>query len=335
MKEAARFYRLAAEQGDALAQYNLGLMYGNGEGVLQNQNEAINWYRKAAAQGQKDARQYLDGLNIAQPAIQTGVAPTAQKAEQSLPEIRKAAEQGNAADQFKRGLAYERGEGVPQDKKEAARLYRLAAEQGYALAQLYLGWAYEYRDGVPRDMKEAARLYRLAADQGNADAQNALGRAYSNGEGVPQDKKEAERWYAKAAKQGNALAQSNLVNHQEQRKGREDAARGAPQWADADNGAYINWNDAKAYCASKGRGWRLPTVAELQGNYDTVQSTRCGNRICHVASKSRLTGSEFWSIELYDDSSSAWGVDLHDGRRISLNVGDRGGGALALCVRRH
>ncbi len=34
--EAARWYRLAAEQGNAKAQYNLGIMYVNGEGVPQD-----------------------------------------------------------------------------------------------------------------------------------------------------------------------------------------------------------------------------------------------------------------------------------------------------------
>ena len=45
--EAVRWYRKAAEQGDALAQYNLGVMYANGEGVPQDYAEAVRWYRKA------------------------------------------------------------------------------------------------------------------------------------------------------------------------------------------------------------------------------------------------------------------------------------------------
>lgn len=40
-----------AEQGDADAQYNLGLMYKNGKGVKQDNAEAVKWYRKAAEQG--------------------------------------------------------------------------------------------------------------------------------------------------------------------------------------------------------------------------------------------------------------------------------------------
>ncbi|WP_419591592.1 tetratricopeptide repeat protein, partial [Thiolapillus sp.] len=51
LKEAVKWYRRAAEQGYALAQYNLGLMYANGRGVRQDFKEAVKWYQKAAEQG--------------------------------------------------------------------------------------------------------------------------------------------------------------------------------------------------------------------------------------------------------------------------------------------
>ena len=49
--EAAKWYRLAANQGDANAQYNLGATYENGRGVPQDYAEAVKWYRLAADQG--------------------------------------------------------------------------------------------------------------------------------------------------------------------------------------------------------------------------------------------------------------------------------------------
>ena len=45
--EAVKWYRMAAEQGNAAAQNNLGLMYDNGEGVLKDEAEAVRWYRMA------------------------------------------------------------------------------------------------------------------------------------------------------------------------------------------------------------------------------------------------------------------------------------------------
>ena len=54
--EAVKWYRLAAEQGDAVAQYNLGFMYEMGKGVLQDYAEAVKWYRLAADQGDASAQ---------------------------------------------------------------------------------------------------------------------------------------------------------------------------------------------------------------------------------------------------------------------------------------
>ena len=48
--EAVKWYRKAAEQGNAYAQFNLGNAYYNGNGVEQDYAEAVKWYQKAAEQ---------------------------------------------------------------------------------------------------------------------------------------------------------------------------------------------------------------------------------------------------------------------------------------------
>ena len=48
---ALREWKPLAEQGNAYAQNNLGLMYDNGQGVLQDYKTAVKWYRLAAKQG--------------------------------------------------------------------------------------------------------------------------------------------------------------------------------------------------------------------------------------------------------------------------------------------
>ena len=60
-KTAFKEMRRLAQQGDASAQYNLGVMYDHGEGVAENDAEAVKWWRKAAEQGHK-AAQYNLGL---------------------------------------------------------------------------------------------------------------------------------------------------------------------------------------------------------------------------------------------------------------------------------
>jgi len=57
-----KWYRLAAEQGNAIAQANLGVMYEDGEGVPQDYKEAAKWYRLAAEQGEADAQLFLANL---------------------------------------------------------------------------------------------------------------------------------------------------------------------------------------------------------------------------------------------------------------------------------
>ena len=56
---ALKEYRPLAEQGDAVAQFNLGVMYGKGEGVPQDYVAAVKWYRKAAEQGDAVAQSIL------------------------------------------------------------------------------------------------------------------------------------------------------------------------------------------------------------------------------------------------------------------------------------
>ena len=60
---AFRKFMPLAEHGNAEAQYNIGLMYSEGQGVRQDDAEAMNWCRKAAAQGDMNAR-FLVGLHI-------------------------------------------------------------------------------------------------------------------------------------------------------------------------------------------------------------------------------------------------------------------------------
>ncbi len=72
---ALREWRPLAEQGNAEAQTHLGLMYHNGQGVPQDDAEAVLWYRKAAAQGFALAQYNLGvmydyGLGVTQDYVQ-------------------------------------------------------------------------------------------------------------------------------------------------------------------------------------------------------------------------------------------------------------------------
>jgi len=113
-------YFKAAEQGDAVAQYNLGVLYHEGHGVPQDDAQALAWWRKAAEQGDVAAqynlgRLYYDGHGVLQDYTEAALW------------WRKAAERGDAATQFSLGGLYYSGQGVPQDYAEAYFWYGLAA----------------------------------------------------------------------------------------------------------------------------------------------------------------------------------------------------------------
>ena len=57
--------RLAADQGTAAAQFNLGFMFERGQGVTQNHAEAVKWYRLAADQGYANAQHNLGFMSSA------------------------------------------------------------------------------------------------------------------------------------------------------------------------------------------------------------------------------------------------------------------------------
>ncbi len=55
-KQAVHWFTKSAEQGDADAQYNLGLMYAEGDGVPQDDKQAVHWFTKSAEQGDAGAQ---------------------------------------------------------------------------------------------------------------------------------------------------------------------------------------------------------------------------------------------------------------------------------------
>jgi TPR repeat protein len=202
-QEAVWWFRKAAEQGHAEAQFNLGVSYEGGDGVAQDYQEAVKWFRRAAEQGRADAQFYL-GFSY-----DTGKGVLLDH-EEAVRWYQLSAKQADATAQFCLGVSYNIGEGVAQDHEEAVKWFRLAAEQGSAAAQSHLGTNYANGQGVPQDAHAAAKWYRLAAEQGHANSQFHLGYHLSIGEGVAQDHKEAGKWYRLAAEQGHAVAQFNL-----------------------------------------------------------------------------------------------------------------------------
>ncbi len=158
---ATEYLRQAAEQGHAIAQYELGNLY---DRVKKNRKQALVWYRKAAEGGNAPA-QYNIGVSYANGE---GVEQDFKKA---LEWYKKAAERGYALAQYNLGVAYEMGEGAPKDSKTAVKWLRKAAMQGYGLAQFNLGAIYYNGEQVDKDLVAAHAWFELSLKYGAEGAE--------------------------------------------------------------------------------------------------------------------------------------------------------------------
>ena len=117
--KAAELWRPLAEAGNAPAQYLLGSLYVEGNGVEHDDATAFMWFERAANQGDA-AAQYNVGASY---AGGTGVQKSYVDAAKWF---RRAADQGVVFAQLNLGLLYAAGNGVPQDSVEALKWMELA-----------------------------------------------------------------------------------------------------------------------------------------------------------------------------------------------------------------
>jgi hypothetical protein len=108
-----------AEKGHPVAQYSLGLRYLNGDGVTKDDGVGKEWLGKASAQGNLDAKTALDALKYSMDVNDITI----------MAEL-KYAEQDALSYQYKLGIRFLNGDGVPQDKKFAKEWLERAAGNG-------------------------------------------------------------------------------------------------------------------------------------------------------------------------------------------------------------
>jgi uncharacterized protein len=235
-----RISNAATLRQDAEAQFQLGLYYLSGRDALHYPSIGVKWLTKAAEQGHAMAQHnlsmiYLTGLKARGPAatwmaelqtLSTGEKPAGAVANSALlyPEgldvaadaaqafkwAKAAAAQNLGVAQANLGMMYLRGVGCVQDFKEAHVWLHKAAVTGDAGGALGLGILYEHGLGLDADCATAARWYQLAAEKGNDAAATALGVLYLDGRGVARDERAAEKLLNGAATRGNGFARNAL-----------------------------------------------------------------------------------------------------------------------------
>jgi TPR repeat protein len=216
MQETLNQWAIAAQEGDAEAQYNLGMNCVMESGASPDYEAAYDWFLKAATRGHAEAQNFLGWMfSHAQ-----GVP---QDDEEAVKWFRLSAGQNNAPAQNNLGWMLQNGRGCEQDDAEAVTWYRKAAEQDCHRGQLHYGLMCRDGRGLHKDVTEAADWLRKSSDKGDAEAAYELGKMYESGEGVEADRRSALLQYMRAARQRHEAARAKV---QELKAANPDATQG-------------------------------------------------------------------------------------------------------------
>jgi uncharacterized protein len=197
-EEAAQWFQKAAQQEHAEAQYILGTMFEKGTGVKKNDAEAFKWFSKAASQGHERSLVILDSGKW------SAFMPMRVDVGEPLPHV--------ATDEklHDEEIHAETAVAPSYEANEQEQKYLTKADQGDVDAQYNLGIMYYHGEGVAKDIDKALHWFQMAAEQEDADAQYNLGLMHGKGEGTGKDHRKSIQWFKKAADQGHAGAKEIL-----------------------------------------------------------------------------------------------------------------------------
>lgn len=268
--EALKWYRKAAEQGNADAMLEIARFYREGKGGLKpNNQEALIWAEKAAKIWEKSGN--ADNfLRLGQMYTSLGNYVKAKEY------FRNLAAKGGYVAMWKLGEIYEYYENTP-NKAEAEKWYVKSVENGYkekiselarffyfglhivskdyskALkyfikeaevrdygeAEYYIGSMYYKGEGVQKNLAEAYKWYRKSAEKKYDKGVLALAEAYEKGEGVKQDNIAAAKWYRELYRSYSSFASIRKEEIAKKLKKLDPYDKTAPVRTDAD---YVNGN---------------------------------------------------------------------------------------------
>ena len=187
-EEAARWFGLAATNGDPQAMFELGIARMRGDGVPQDRAGAQAMLLQAAAADNSAALFYLGVM-----ALQNnGVVPDEKSA---AAYFRRSADLGYAEAQYALAIMIRNGSGVVRDEAKAAALMKAAADNDNIAAQVEFGIMLFNGLGVAKDEPGAARYFIKAAGHSNPVAQDRAARLYVAGRGVRKDLVEGMKWH--------------------------------------------------------------------------------------------------------------------------------------------
>ena len=187
--KAVHSFEYAAEQGHALAQWKLGRMYADGEGVTRNDLKAFDYFRGIADRHAEDNPNTPQARFVANAFVALGHYYL-----DGIPKSRVRRDPERAREMFAYAASYFRdpdaqyylarlyldGVGAPQDPRTAARWFGLSAQKGQCSAQAMLGAMLFTGDNIPRQAARGLMWLTLAKDSARTTEQTWIGRLYDS-----------------------------------------------------------------------------------------------------------------------------------------------------------
>jgi hypothetical protein len=149
LQAAVRYLTLAAQQGQAVAQYRLGSLYEHADGVPPDLAKAAYWYELAAKQGNRRAMHNLAVFAVAGAVGKTNMQEAAHWFED-------AALLGLPDSQYMLAVLYEQGDGVPPSLVQAYKWDLIASQSGSPQARKHIQALKRRMNRV--DLEAAAKL---------------------------------------------------------------------------------------------------------------------------------------------------------------------------------
>ena len=176
--KAVNSHEYAAEKGHALAQWKLGRMYAEGDGVAQNDLKAFDYFRRIANGHAEDNPDTPQARFVANAFVALGHYYL-----EGIPKTEIKRDPDRAREMFAYAASYFRdpdaqyylarlylnGNGAPHDPRQAARWFGLSAQKGQCEAQAMLGAMLFEGDHVPRQAARGLMWLALAKDSARAD----------------------------------------------------------------------------------------------------------------------------------------------------------------------
>lgn len=219
-KQAFEVAKKEAYAGNSAASLLVGLLYDRGIATEKNQDEALDWYQKAAtnpvgafvlgtytSEGTGVRKNPEKGKELLETAANAGFSYAnlnlavmkQQNGEPFLPELEKAIALGNSTSGLLLADYYLSLGKDDKQMQQAREMYQHFAEKGDKDGQLKLAFMYDQGLGGPVDGISAEKWYKSAAEQGHPVAQYLLGQLYQLGRiGKDPDYIEAKKWYSMA-----------------------------------------------------------------------------------------------------------------------------------------